>query len=596
MDGSIVFVKTGQGEAAIRQRARLDQRHLRNVLIMVDGRSTVSELTERFGDADGMAQSLAELERDGFIEDVARTVSEAASPPSTDTPPGPIPVLSIPIMAAGPPLAEPEAAPMPGTAAAFVIGMPEYESVPPPPLAPPRNREADAAKKGAGWIAALGWHLAALIGRGDDSRKKKRRRRGPQVASIKPIRLGRRAYVHWSVLASLGTAGLALLLLLAAWLFPYERYRPEIERWAAAAFNDRVAVGGIGFSLLPRPNITLRDVRVGQLPYLTAAALRVTPDFFSLSGKNPVIRGIELDTVSVKGPGLARLAQMGAGRADAGMELRRVTLKALRVELGEAVFEEVGGEAELAPGGALKRIRLHNADSSLKLDVAPKGSGYRLAILGSKWVMPFSPGLTIDHLEAEGELGASRLELSKIDGKAYGGLIEGKGWVDWSGGAVLAGQVDLQRLDMAKLLPELNPRLAGEGELSARLRLEGRAEAVGGLGEALRADAGFTLRRGALKGFDLVEAVRVAGRVPTRGGATRFEEFSGNLRLDRQAYRLSELRLNSGPLRAGGHVDIGKDERLNGVMDVELRGSAALVRVPVAVSGTIRDPLLRGKR
>ena len=50
MDKSTVFVKTQEGEEAMRQRTRLVQRNLRNILIMVDGQADVGDLAKRYGD------------------------------------------------------------------------------------------------------------------------------------------------------------------------------------------------------------------------------------------------------------------------------------------------------------------------------------------------------------------------------------------------------------------------------------------------------------------------------------------------------------------------------------------------------------------
>ena len=61
MDKNTVFVKTEEGEEAVRQRTRLVQRNLRNILIMVDGNATVADLARRFGDETTTQHALAEL-------------------------------------------------------------------------------------------------------------------------------------------------------------------------------------------------------------------------------------------------------------------------------------------------------------------------------------------------------------------------------------------------------------------------------------------------------------------------------------------------------------------------------------------------------
>ncbi|MDR1709646.1 MAG: hypothetical protein LBS70_08010, partial [Candidatus Accumulibacter sp.] len=68
MDPNIIYVKTAAGENAIMQRSQILQRNVRMVLILVDGHSSVSDLTRKVGNLQLTESALVELEMSGLIE------------------------------------------------------------------------------------------------------------------------------------------------------------------------------------------------------------------------------------------------------------------------------------------------------------------------------------------------------------------------------------------------------------------------------------------------------------------------------------------------------------------------------------------------
>jgi hypothetical protein len=59
-----------------------------------------------------------------------------------------------------------------------------------------------------------------------------------------------------------------------------------------------------------------------------------------------------------------------------------------------------------------------------------------------------------------------------------------------------------------------------------------------------------------------------------------------------RAVRLKNLKVASGALDAKANVDVSAAKQLSGRVDVELKGTKGLVGVPLAVSGTVADPVL----
>jgi len=617
MDKTTIFSKTADGEEAVKQRTRLVQRNLRNILIMVDGESSVADLAERFGDMAVVENALAELSAMGFIVGtelvLALPSSTAAAEPSANDEPllsaaEPEELISEDI-AAPPAPGTPEAAPAsPPVVAApppvieeIFFESPEYFSDPAParPATPPaadmRHFEGKFATKDSGFslIETLKgvWSPKTTRSRSDfyEAQDADVRR-----VKIKPIRrAAKRLYISWPLLTVMILGGSVSVLALIALLFPYDNYLPDIERRASEALNDPVKIGKISFSFLPRPNITLRGVVIGKERFLSADTVRVLPNFLSLLTDKKVLRELDIDHVILKYQGLNRVAQWRSGP---NAEVHRIHVGGLSLDLGDVVLDGMGGEVGLNASGALEKIELRNADASFKLNLTPKGQAFKFDAVGNVWKMPVPPGLTFDYVEAQGELSATRLDLSKLDGKLYGGLLLGKATVDWSRGAVLTGDMEMKRIDLAKLMPNLNPDLEVEGELSGKTRFDSKTERLARLGDGLHLDGTVDIRRGAVKRFDLVEVVRGARGESAHGGLTRFEQLTGNLLLDQRGWKLSSLRATSGLMKAGGSVSMNAERRLSGTFDVELKGSANVVRSQLAVAGTLKEPLLSPSR
>lgn len=585
MDKNTVFVKTKEGEEAVRQRTRLVQRNLRNILIMVDGHATVADLAKRFGDENAAQSALAELQASSLIAESSNPIDPDGTLPPEDL--GDmaedLPVLTREIEpdASRSPGASPEPQPIPQPVIeAIELPEPEYESLPPPPGAvAPAQRASQPVESGPGWVV----RIKALLARPQ---------RGPTMASadLEPIVSGTNPF-SWPVRALLAALGVAVLSALTLVLYPYGRHLPDIERRASAMLQDPVKFGDLGFSFLPRPHFALRGISVGKDAQLTIATVRAVPDFLSLLSEKKVFQELQFEKVSVKGSGLSRLALAGASDR-AGVDIRHITLTNLSLTVGDALLGGFSGEVMMSAAGAAEKILLRNADNTLKLELQPMADGYRISAIGSNWKAPFKPSLTFQFIDVSGELRDTRLDLSKIEGRAYDGQVEGKAILEWAGGASLAGNLDIKHMNATKLLSALGSDLSAEGELTARLRLEAKADKLAQLADALRTDASFEMKRGAVKGFDLGEAARRTGSTPTRGGETKFEQMTGTLLCAPKVCRAGNLRLSSGLFKSSGNLVIAENAQLSGGADVELRSSAAILRMPLTISGTAKDPLL----
>ncbi len=103
MDPQSVYRKSARGSQAIGARLHGLVGRARSLLILIDGKRGHADLHALAGGFCDVAQTLAELERDGFIEPVPGAVAVPLAAPATQATAAPAPVTA--------------AAPAPGTAA-----------------------------------------------------------------------------------------------------------------------------------------------------------------------------------------------------------------------------------------------------------------------------------------------------------------------------------------------------------------------------------------------------------------------------------------------------------------------------------------------
>ncbi len=550
MDEHLIYVKTNAGEVALQQRTRLVRQDLRRVLIIVDGKSAVVELKQRLGDADMVESSLVELLRLGLIEKVREEGS------------GPPPIAS----------AAKEPVPPSRVRLRFVAG---YDALREKFGRWRQRRRAASEEKAFQKVYETPTEADTI-----------------EQIKIKRVRRGPRRVIIWPLLLMMVVAGGALLLILLAMLFPYQHYLPEMERRLSLTLQDPVKIARVQFSVLPYPNISLERVSVGTDAYATARVVRIIPNPFQLFAATPVLSGVHLEGLLMRSQGLARSVHwFGKTAVEDGLLIREMHFDDLAIEIGDATLDGLSGSAQMTANGGIDKLLLRNAEKTLHLEVMPAASGYKLAVIGNNWMMPFKPRFMFEYLDAQGEVSPGMLNFSMISGRMYEGIIDGTALIDWSqGSTALVSDIKLARASIRKLFSALHPDLVLEGDISGKLRLESRTKGIASLVDSLRVDGDFLVAQGIINRFDLVEAVR--SNRETWGGFTRFERFSGSLQLENQGYRLSRLKISSGLMQASGKLDIGPDQALHGTMEVSVTGSAARVRGSVSVAGTLSHPRL----
>lgn len=547
MDSSLIYRKTASGEAALRQRTRGAQRSLRMLLILVNGKETVADLCAKTADRPMTESALRELEQGGFIESMAPGQPGEAAVPD-----------------AGGGILEP-AMPLPSLAA-----------------------EEKKAAPTLAWRA----RLAALW-------PASKTREADEDFSIRTMRgAGKRYFIGWPMALFFGVSGLAALLLLALHFFPYASYLPEVEAALAQLSGRPAKIGHMQVSFYPKPGLLLGNVSLGRSidgTEIRISEVRLLPVLATLMSAQKVFDAVELHGATLPAEALAGLFD-DAVRPSARAKVLHLTLEQAVVSFHGLAVSGLNGEVRLAPDGRFDSLALHSADRTLTIEAKPAAESIAFTLEAYGWhPSPASP-VVVDSGSAKGSLNGVALSLDSIELRILDGLVLGAARLRSDQRPGMAGEISFERISARRLGEALGIGPQFEGETAGKLKFSATADSWSSIFSALDAEGDFTVRRGVLGAIDLAEAARRGSAAPTQGGSTRFEQLSGRLALTPDSSRFSGLVLNSGLLRSVGQLSVGSDLQVSGSMEVQMRGTVNQLRMPVAISGPLKAPLLQAGR
>ena len=570
----------------MQQPTRLVQRNLRSALLLVDGARSAGEIVDRFSDGSIGKSALADLERAGMIRlAVVTKTGEAKHAVVVETPIHPIrpAAVSLPSQVTEHP---------PGAAEAVIEVITLDDRIDSAPVRKPvfrrdvreRNRtshDTQASTVDTFASRTADTHATASAGQSDRRAALPSRRRGTRGRFL-------------SVLA-LVVAMLALVAATASRLYPYDRYRPNLERRLSATLGQPVRIGAISFTWAPLPSILLDHVVIGEDERLSVAAMRVVPDPRSIFRDELVVYDLNLEGFAVTGEALLAVSGWLSRAAEKrDFALHHVGFGDGTLVLNDAMVNGFHGEWEMDDDGRPQSLYFKRGDGALSGELTPAHGAYQLKLRANGWKPDFLAPMVVDYFDSEGVIDTQSMRFSKIYARIADGSVSGDASVSWHAASRFSAQLEVRSVDVAKLIAQTKSDLSMKGTVSGSLKL-GPAPLVNA-GQGVLAEGDLSLHRGVLNRFDLVEAVRAAHRHPVRGGTTRFEEGAIRIRVDPQSVRISRLRIQSGLMSADGQIAVGRDQEITGGVNVELRTSSGKVGAPVSISGPLRDPVLSAGR
>jgi hypothetical protein len=595
-----IYRKTPAGENAIVQRARVEERQQRMILVLIDGKASVQELSEKIGDLQTAEAAVAALEKSGLIE--FDRIAEDAPPVVLDAPllpPSPLshfstfgekseslrvarnaptapaaPAAPARPQTARPQTARPQATSL-STAQTVLSDAPPMRSAPPPPpparstphpSSPPiviRSTALSAKGKGANPdFKPETLVLPTPIPDPDPDPGVL-----PQRKSLRETHP--RAYV-WArrSLMTLG-AGVLCVLLVAAFilLYPYNSKRADLEARLTRVLGVPVQIGEItpDFS---NWRLELRQVRFGEDQWGGHLETIRLPGVFSwLFFEKPGNSDEPVELLNGSLEAAAIVGWLGAS-ADAPDWLRFERLTLMLGGNSLAVFD---GELRRDTEGRLQKATLKSLAPFCQLEfLPPSAPGNALAAFtleANNWLPSARFPMQLDSVKGKGSLYANRVVLEEgtlflLDGH-YNGRLE-VGWRQDGLTEKLQGEGTLSRMQIADILHAWGianepgargSNLSLNGELSGALRFQTQGDTLASWRKNLEASGELRADNAILRGIDLSRLVYSSSQgvvTHNRNATTKFQKLSTNFRLDAQGLVLERLQMRSSVMHSEG--------------------------------------------
>ncbi|MFT3847313.1 MAG: AsmA-like C-terminal region-containing protein [Propionivibrio sp.] len=601
MDSNLIYVKTASGEEAMHQRTRVMQRNLRMVLILVNGKSTVSDLVLKIGNPQLTESALAELEAGGFVapqveqdslwsesKKVAQEIRSAAlnkaiqvmSPDKGETKAPEIDRERI--------LATDSAF----SQSAFPFPPMPFSTADRPVVAPVAEKTRKAKKlpvKNSDVFTKFVRQVKGVFSSGKPTAQ-------PEAFS-KPIRRrGRKSSLTWSAVVTLAFLFLVVLSALVVTFFPYDLFRPDVEAAIARSTGQPVTIGGIHGEIYPKPGLLLTDIRFGKEGRgLSIAEASLWPELGSVLKQKIGFRQVVLSGVSLPVESIGGLQQMFASLAapTSGFGLKSVRFEKTELSFAGLALSGLEGDAQRNAAGSFEGLQLHAADRGINLVAKVAGAGVEMNLDALAWRPSEASRFVVNGANLKGVFENGALTLSEMELRIFDGLVKGVAVLRADKARSLVGEIMYERIDASRFGETLGIGQFLAGSASGSLRFSALSEHWTTIFSVMDADGAFSLDRGSVRGIDLPEAVRRVSRGPVQGGATQFEQLSGKIKVGDSGYRISDIRINSGLMQSTGNAEVSKDLKLKGRMELQMRGTANQMRVPVSLGGTLMVPEVR---
>lgn len=363
----------------------------------------------------------------------------------------------------------------------------------------------------------------------------------------------------WAAAALTTVAGVALAV---AWWLPSDE---ALAARVASAAQDRlgvgVTVGALHWSLLPTPQVVLRDLSTEQPKPIRLDTLRLWPRLL------PLLRGrVEIDRVLLEGGHVEQRSLRG---------------------LGEGATPPAGP----APAVVIDRIEWRDLTwvSTTGVAVVYAGEATLAADLSLQTLWLRRPGV-----EPATDLRAERVDAPAgvlryaLEARVGGGGATGQAELqqDEHGRQRLQGRLAVRDVEVRSALAAFHRRSPVSGQAEGETLLQAEGDTLGALARDLRTETRFTMAPATLVRFDLDRAVRTLGT--EHQGETVLEQLGGRVLTrstpEGMALRFVDLRASKGTLTASGQAALHA-RQLDARIAVDLVDG--VIGVPVQVRGPL---------
>ena len=416
---------------------------------------------------------------------------------------------------------------------------------------------------------------------------------------LKPILRQSRSRAGWPLIVFFCLVGVVGIGLLVTLLFPFDIYLPEVEAAFSRSISRPVKIGKMRVDVYPVAGLILTDVRAGVDKHeLLIGEMRLQPDMTTLFSprkhfRKAVLRGMHLPLES-----LAGMHGMLSSLADEEnpVGVGQIHIENTDVSFGRLVLNGIEADVRRDPKGIMQSLEMRTPDRSLSIVAVPDVQGVDLTVEAFTW-RPFQDSkLVFDSASFEAKLANGLLAINRIELRLLDGVVRGSATIRADTKPNLSGEIRFERINTTRLGEALGIGKRFAGETAGKMTFAATSDAWSTIFSSVQGEGDFTILRGNISGVDLAEAVRRVSGTPVQGGMTSFEQLSGRMKLTPEKNQFSGLVINSGLMQSTGYLDVAKNRRLSGRLELQMKGSVNQTRVPVIIDGTLEAPTIQARR
>jgi uncharacterized protein involved in outer membrane biogenesis len=392
----------------------------------------------------------------------------------------------------------------------------------------------------------------------------------------------------------IGLIGFVLVLIVLPWCIPTAAYLQQAESIAQAQFQQKVTIGSMQLAILPTPRVKLTSIVVGDA-LVSADTITVIPEFWPLLQGEYIIQQLVITSPVVKHEAIAMIQALtqsnSAVNPSSTVDIKKVILRSLVYEHARMTSPVLDLDIDLnhhVPQHVVVLSEDHHLKAELH-QIHSKAFDYDITIEAQAWRLPKPYALKLDRLNVKATWVNQRLDIKSLEAEAYSGVIKASGTLAFTKAWQLNGQLDISHLAVAPALAAFQQANKLSGFLMMQGHFQAKARTLDTLFAQLRAQFSLEIKKGTLHGIDLIKAASLLTKTNQQGN-TQFDRFTSQLRVAGNQYEFKKLDIRSGLMRAHGDVKLSPNDRLDGVIKVELKNSASLVAIPLQVSGTLASP------
>jgi hypothetical protein len=371
------------------------------------------------------------------------------------------------------------------------------------------------------------------------------------------------------------------------YVYPLDEYIVPLEQQLTAQMKQPVHIGSLSASSLP-PKLQLKNVTLGSSKEVNVGNIVLSFDVFSLFSDIRVISNAELQDISIQGNQLEKqAASLKLAGGNARYPVRSFTVQRLKIVTDEVALPILNGVAETDAQGGLSRVALHSADDKLGIDLQADQGRWQVGMNLRESNLFFLPDLVFSDLSAKGILSEGEINFTDFDAHMYNGILLGSAKISWRSGWQLQGRFEAKTFDMDKMFQKYHV----EGELYGEGSFSFVGSKLSQLDDSPHLEGSFSVKKGLINGFDMVETARLLSREHMVGGRTRFDDMIGLIQLDNHVAHFRQVKIVSSTLSASGMFDVSSTNQLGGSFSAEIKmrsGNNALI-----LFGTLAEPKLR---